>query len=379
MNLVFKYNWDHRPIPLNTGQGRLQFSLPFASGIPNLAPSFSQVQGTATVEQGGTGAKTPAEARANLNAARSGANEDITELKGLTTALSVAQGGTGATTVAGARSALGLGDAATKNVGENAGNVMEVGAFGLGGLPVDIGPTPLKTLNRNELQATRFLANSSDASVDYGAGLVWKSARSLTSRIHGLIGGLRSNTLYHVTILDADKTGEERGLNYSVLKTSANTQVDSNGFLKAASPVVDLYADHIELNNEAQQQAITFERIDTGNYLIRNSSGFAQEGWYIEVPKDARGNVLVSVEYTTLENGDLSIKTYKKTFDFETASIVSDLDHPLDIPEGRFISLRLQELPQPEIEEDLEPESIESEPTESRDNETDDPPAPLSK
>ena len=54
--------------------------------------------------------------------------------------------------------------------------------------------------------------------------------------------------------------------------------------------------------------------------------------------------------YTTLENGDISVKTYKKKFDLETASIVADLDNPVDITENRWIDLRLQELPQPEIE-----------------------------
>ena len=47
-------------------------------------------------------------------------------------------------------------------------------------------------------------------------------------------------------------------------------------------------------------------------YLIKGSSGFAQEGWYIETPKDANGSVLFSVIYATLENGDISVKTYKK-------------------------------------------------------------------
>lgn len=132
--------------------------------------------------------------------------------------------------------------------------------------------------------------------------------------------------------------------------TQANTTVDANGFVKSASPIVKLFADKIELNNEAQQQNIEFEKLGVGNYLIKGSSGFAQEGWYIETPKDANGNVLFSVIYETLENGDISVKTYKKKFDFETVSIVADLDNPVDITENRWIDLRLQELPQPEIE-----------------------------
>ncbi|HLG97147.1 MAG TPA: hypothetical protein VKX49_12615 [Bryobacteraceae bacterium] len=55
-------------------------------------------QGTAVgVLYGGTGASTAATARANLSAAASGPNSDITSLTGLATPLSVAQGGTGVT------------------------------------------------------------------------------------------------------------------------------------------------------------------------------------------------------------------------------------------------------------------------------------------
>lgn len=51
--------------------------------------------------------------RAEITAASSGANSDITRLSGLTTALSIAQGGTGGTTQAAARTGLGLGSSAT--------------------------------------------------------------------------------------------------------------------------------------------------------------------------------------------------------------------------------------------------------------------------
>ncbi|EPL0569410.1 TPA: phage tail protein, partial [Acinetobacter baumannii] len=125
------------------------------------------------------------------------------------------------------------------------------------------------------------------------------------------------------------------------LRTSANTSVDSNGFIKAASPVVKLFNDHIELNNDAEKQPIEFKRIDVGDYLLEGSLGFAQEGWYIEVPKDANGNTIVAVVYDTLENGDISIKTYKRKFDFELAAVIADHENPMDIPEGRWIDIRL--------------------------------------
>ncbi|MDN7558221.1 hypothetical protein [Burkholderia orbicola] len=51
------------------------------------------------VAYGGTGAIDAAAARANLGAAASGANSDITSLSGLTTPLSVSQGGTGDSTL----------------------------------------------------------------------------------------------------------------------------------------------------------------------------------------------------------------------------------------------------------------------------------------
>ena len=56
---------------------------------------------------GGTGATNAADARANLGAAKSGANSDITSINGLTTPLSINQGGTGATTAPDARINLG--------------------------------------------------------------------------------------------------------------------------------------------------------------------------------------------------------------------------------------------------------------------------------
>ena len=129
-----------------------------------------------------------------------------------------------------------------------------------------------------------------------------------------------------------------------------NTTVDGNGFIKAASPIIELFADKVELNDEAAQQKITFEKLGVGDYLIKGSTGFAQEGWYIEMPKDANGNVLVAVVYEQLANNDISVKTYAKMFDEETGDIVANTAKPRDIPSTRWIDLRLQELPQDDVQ-----------------------------
>ena len=65
------------------------------SGINNDITALPGLITPLTVAQGGTGAGNANTARTNLSAAKSGANSDITSLTGLTTPLSLAQGGTG--------------------------------------------------------------------------------------------------------------------------------------------------------------------------------------------------------------------------------------------------------------------------------------------
>lgn len=243
-----------------------------------------------------------------------------------------------------------LGTAAFKNVGTATGNVMEVGAFGLGSCPVytsvDVDTYPFTT---SAITPMGTLLNA-PAGVPSTRSL-FEAAGNASYARHFFFNQNAGSFWFRF----GQPSTNVGSASWIKVYTSRNTTVDANGFIKAASPIVQIFADKIELNGEAEQQEITFEKLGIGNYLIKGSSGFAQEGWYIETPKDANGNVLFSVIYTTLENGDISVKTYKKKFDFETVSIVADLDNPVDITENRWIDLRLQELPQPEIEM---PESI---------------------
>lgn len=262
----------------------------------------------------------------------------------LPAALPVNKGGTGASTAAAARTNLGLGTAAVANIGtSNIGEVV---------------PTNPENINDFMTLASRKAGFFQGA----GGGAVNFPTSEANMNYATIIQGYRTSPTG--ICIFANASTNPRLVAYSIvggisreskIYTSANTTTDSNGFIKAASPVARLFADRVELNDEAEQQDISFEKLGIGDYLIKGSSGFAQEGWYVETPKDANGNVLFSVIYTTLENGDISVKTYKKKLDLETVSIVADLENPVDITENRWIDLRLQELPQPEIEE---PESI---------------------
>lgn len=313
--LSFGFDWSHQPYPIKPKIGQQAFAMPLGAFIHNLDITPETIKGTIPINKGGTGGTTLAEVRTNL----------------------------------------GLGSAALKNVGETTGDLMQVGAFGVGANSTPT-LTPAQFNDPSKAPPTGFYTYRDIAETNTN----YKYSHVIVSRygtgkpaMLGIQAFYATPRIYFKTVkTDAAVTEYD----YSgFLYHTSNTTVDANGFIKAASPIANLFANSIELNDEAKQQQITFERVDRGHYLIKGSSGFAQEGWYIELPKDANGNVKFAVEYQTLENGDIEIKTYKKNFDFETFSIVADHNHPIDIEDGRFISLRLQELPQPEIEDFEEP------------------------
>lgn len=233
--------------------------------------------------------------------------------------------------------------AASRLVGTQSGNVMEVGAFGIGGVR-DLRSENLDNKKFGQgLQTGLISWNQLPLIYPFGTLLHISSWNDDTA-----------NGCVPTQIVFSNQNAMFRYFNsvWSPLirfLTSSNTTTDSNGFIKAASPVVQLFADRIELNSEAKQQEVLFSKVAVGDYLIQGSTGLAQQGWYVETPKDANGNALVAVVYEQLENQDISVKTYKKKFDIETASIVADLEQAIDIPAGRWIDIRLQELPEPEF------------------------------
>ena len=234
--------------------------------------------------------------------------------------------------------------AANRLVGTAAGNVMEVGAFGLGsgtGLSTN---NPYNEATESQLSVNRFMAFNNSMGYPDGLSFVGFGDRR---NFFGFTAFGQDPVFITLDNVKA-AAGSRNVISYNFW-TTKNATKDSNGFLKGASPVVQLYVDRIELNEEAKLQNITFEKLGVGDYLIKGSLGFAQEGWYIETPKDANGNVLVAVVYEQLENNDISVKTYDYMLN-KKGRIVPDLETPLDIPETRWIDLRLQALPRDETQ-----------------------------
>lgn len=170
-------------------------------------------------------------------------------------------------------------------------------------------------------------------------------------------------------------TGNAVGTQYQefFLWTTGNTTVDSNGFLKKASPIArlssnpekmpDEYLDGFTLSGLAavngEAAGVTAERLSVGVYKVTGSLGFALEGWNIEVPQDVNGNRLCFVATEAAEDGTITVRVSKRRFDIDTAAIVAG--EPMDIPEGRWIDLRLEMPPVEEVQSEPEPESHEGE------------------
>ena len=260
-------------------------------------------------------------------------------------------------------------NAASRLVGTAVGNVMEVGAFGIGRDALAITDvTELMSKYSGVYRPSTNWATTNAPHSDGGTALVLSNTGSISSALILPYGkaGANPNAMSVISRYFAETPVEQivytsknpiiantintatSGKLVSVLATgelrSIGFTVDANGVIKKASPIVRLFADKIELNDEAAQQDITFEKLGVGDYLIKGSTGFAQEGWYIEMPKDANGNALVAVIYEQLANNDISVKTYSKVMDKVTGDIGPNIKEPRDIPSTRWVDIRLKEI-----------------------------------
>lgn len=118
---------------------------------------------------------------------------------------------------------------------------------------------------------------------------------------------------------------------------TANTTVDSNGFIKEASPIVRLFDSHIE--EPVQPVGAVFTREGHGQYVLRNVPPLATRGWQIEIPQDENGTRLVHI--ATRHNPGNRIMTVQTTQPVWSMQSMSwQAGEPVDIPRGRWVDLR---------------------------------------
>lgn len=228
--------------------------------------------------------------------------------------------------------------AASRLVGTDSGNVMEVGAFGVGR-----GTTPSTTEPVHTLPNGFFRYDNDSPETPSGLGRY--DTYGIKVNRHALGYGAALFLPYHIYAKGICLRVHANSSYFDhYFYTDRNTTTDANGFIKAASPIVKVFADKVDLNSDAASQDVTFTKNGVGDYTITTQSGLSIDGWYIELPKDINGNPKLAV---TLDETDgvISLKCYKRVFSMETFTFVPDLDEPLDVPDGRWIDLRLNEIP----------------------------------
>lgn len=236
-----------------------------------------------------------------------------------------------------------LGEAATRNVGRSSGELMEVGAFGLGGSAEGSigGGNPLVPCGFGYDSAVGFFINC---------------------RYMENVAGFRiSNAPYtrnfYLEYANHHSAPQDAFAARALIRHSSNTTVDGNGFIKAASPIIDLYADSIAIKEGyLETRGVFLVVVDVGHYQLHNCPPVADgSGWYLEQPRDRNNNLYHTCDWVYDDVARvLTIKTYVPDY----SSGRAENGAPVDIQEGRFISLRFQEDPSlyPELEPEPEPE-----------------------
>ncbi len=227
------------------------------------------------------------------------------------------------------------------NLPKSSGTMMLVGDYGIGGKA----PYVSDDIVKDTLRGTGFFSQGANAGSNYFGG--YGSGFSIQYD-NNIAIKLFINGNGQVTSECLNSGYQKR----SVLWGTGNTTTDPQGFIKKASPIIDINPDGTFTTND-ESEGVTVTRVAQGEYLIEGVLGFNSDaGWGgvdggIEIPLDVNKQPLIWVDSEVMEDGSILVRTYHRTHPNAPKFARNDIDgykdgDPIDIPDGRFISVRVQ-------------------------------------
>lgn len=231
--------------------------------------------------------------------------------------------------------------------------LMQVGDYGIGVSSYDTSGVGAK----NESRFVQYGSTPTAVSEGYPAAGGGIQSSYTPSRRAQLFLGRTPERLYYRF---SDVEGVDTTTTWKEVYSTANTTKDSNGNLKAASPIVKVFAEHIETNDEAE--GVTMQKLGVGHYLIKGVVGFNADGaWGINngfvIPQDHNGKNMVLIDYEVRPDGDIEVFVFHqqnadlperfqnkriKYIDKDGNPVYYENYEPCDVPESRWIDMRVE-------------------------------------
>ncbi|WP_272682922.1 cell envelope integrity protein TolA [Providencia sp. PROV133] len=247
----------------------------------------------------------------------------------------------------------------THTLPAESGTLMQVGDYGWGGYG-----KPKKIETDEEFLAIANERKSQIFATSAKNNYQFRYSPTLLMAAHDAWASISVGYSSGNVMVASSMIGEQSTIN--ALYGTSNTTVDSNGNLKVASPIVKVFSDHIETNDESE--GATMEYLGVGHYLIKGVVGFNADGaWGINngivIPQDHNGKNMILVDYDVKKDGNIELFVFHqqnadmperfqnkriKDFDKDGNPIYFENYEPCDIPEGRWIDMRV-EMPEDSI------------------------------
>jgi hypothetical protein len=243
---------------------------------------------------------------------------------------------------------LGLGSAATRNVASSTtdadiNKMIFPGFFGLGGSAVTVADPGVTASQFNG-----FLCGPGSS----GAGSNFRDQIMPILNMSRLAGRQSQMQVGIDGIMATRINNLGTWSSWVTMWSTANTTRAADGTLKAASPVVKIFADgQAETNSESE--GVTVRRQAVGEYLIDGCIGLnADAAWGgvdggFDIPTDRNKQPLIWIDYEVKHDGSILVKTYHRTYPDapifarnEREGFVSG--DPIDIPSDQFVSVRVE-------------------------------------